>query len=96
MKIHLQLFLLSANKQINKCVSRLARRKFHHRTLRDASAPNYDCPPSVAAGFDICLKERTLVIRILFHRSIHQGSNAAAPVTPREPKFTKRGEDLSG
>jgi len=26
---------------------------------------------------------------------IHSGSNAA-PVTPREPKFTKRGEDLSG
>jgi len=26
----------------------------------------------------------------------HPRRNAAAPVTPREPKFTKRGEDLSG
>jgi len=32
----------------------------------------------------------------LIRRSHYPGSTAAAPVTPREPKFTKMGEDLTG
>jgi len=95
-------------KKLNKCVSRLARRKSHHTALVDAAVASSECPPTVAAGFDICFQERTtinrilfhrdsaLVIRTQFHRGIHARSNAAAPVTPREPIFTKRGEDLSG
>jgi len=85
----------------NKCISRLARRIPHHTALVNTAAPNSDCLPSLATGFDICLQECTLVIRILFHRDralviqillhrdIHPGSNAAAPMTPREPIFTK-------
>ena len=68
----------------------------HHTALVYTAAPNSDCPPSLAAGFDICFQERTLVIRILYeqiihillHRDIHPGSNAA-PLTPWEPIFTK-------
>jgi len=87
------------NCNINKCISKLARRKSHHTALVDTAARNSDCPPSVAASFDICFQERTLVIPILRtyehvvhisrHRDIYPGSNAA-PVTPREPIFTKR------
>jgi len=90
----------------NKCASRLARRIPHHTALVDTAAPSSNCPPSLAAGFDICFQERTLVVRILFHRhralviqillyrDIHPGSNAATPVTPLKPIFTK-GEKTS-
>ena len=43
--------LRQINEQINKCVSRLARRKSHRTALRDAVAPNSDCPASLAAKF---------------------------------------------
>jgi len=79
------------------CVSMLARRKSHHNTaLRDAAARNSECPSTVAASFNICFQERTYLIRTRFHRGIHARSNAVAPVSPREPIFTKMGEDLSG
>jgi len=59
----------------NKCVSRLARHKSHHRALSNAAAPI----PNTHA--------------MLRHTgagaAIHPGSNSAAPVTPRELKFTK-------
>jgi len=64
------------------------------RRYATPSPPIPTAPPSLAAGLDICLEERTLLIRTLFHRDIHPGNNAAA-VTPHEPKFTKMGEDLS-
>jgi len=32
--------------------------------------------------------------RSYYTAAIHPGSNAAAPVTPREPVFTERGQDL--
>ena len=48
----------------NKCVSRLARRILHHTALVDASAASSECPPTVAAGFDICAEECTSVVRI--------------------------------
>jgi len=50
--------------------------------LRDAAARNSDCPPSLT----ITGSHWMAPVR----RYVHPGSNAAAPVTPREPEFTKR------
>jgi len=71
---------------VNKCISELARCKSYHSALRDAAKPTSDCSPSVAADFDFCFEEPALLI----------SEGCAAAVTPRLPKFTKIGEDLSG
>jgi len=70
----------------NKSVSRLERRKSYHTALRYVAAPNSECPPSHGAQFRLPHCDFYIA---------HPGSNAAA-VTPRQPKFAKIGEDLSG
>jgi len=61
---------------LNKCVSRLVRRKSHHTALSSAAAPNSTQPrrPIPTAHCDFYIA--------------HLGSHTAA-VTPRQPKFTK-------
>jgi len=49
---------MKVTENVHKCVSSLARRIPHHMALVDTVAPNSDCPPSLAAGFDICFQER--------------------------------------
>jgi len=73
----------------NKCVSRLARHKYHHTALRYTATPNSEHPPSHGAQFQLPHCD------FLIFYIAHAGSNAAA-VTPHEPKFTKMAEDLSG
>jgi len=75
----------------NKCVSMLARRKSHHTPYASpvATAPDSQCPPGV--GHPYIIPNGQSVIPTLFRMGIHPGSNVAAPVTPRQPMFTKRG-----
>ena len=54
--------------------------------LRYAAALNSECPPDHGAQFRLPHCDFYIA---------HPGSYAAA-LTPREPKFTKMGEDLSG
>ena len=61
------------------------RRRLQFRLPHRATEPNSESPPSLAGSRRLHpVSDR-----------IHPGSNAAA-VTPREPKFTKMGEGLSG
>jgi len=89
--------ITTTRNKINKCVSRLARRKSHHTALSNAVASNSECPPTLAAGVGRRYVELA-------------GSGATAtgghhvcqfrlpdpevmpPVTPREPMpmFTKK------
>ena len=68
--------------RLNKCVGRLARRKSHHTAISNAAAPNSQRQPILFVDVQSVAEY------------IAKGN--AAPVTPREPKFIKRGEDLSG
>ena len=58
----------------------------HHTALSNAAALDYQCPPTVAA----VSKNSRAISRPPIR------TYAAAPVTAREPKCTKKGEDLSG
>jgi len=71
-------------KKSYKCVSRLARRLFHHTALSNVAAPDSQCTPTLAAFG----KPSRAVVRP------QARTYAAALVTLREPKFTKKGEDL--
>jgi len=49
----IEIFLLTylkSDKRTNKCISRLPRHIPHHTALSNATAPNSECPWSVAAG----------------------------------------------
>jgi len=81
-----------SKKKFKKCVSGLPRRKSHHTALSNAAACNSDCPPSVGSA-----RAPGAVGAVGWHQfpdafipEVMQTN--AAPVTPREPKFTKRGE----
>jgi len=84
----------------NKCVSRLAIRIPHHTALSNDAARN--SLPTVVT-IDDNRTNRRFNSGLFIHDGqqyppIHSGPTtyAAAPVTPHEPIFTKRGEDLSG
>jgi len=73
-----------------------ARRKSHHTALSNAAACNSQCPSTVVSIDDngtVHVLHLSVNIGMIWGSS---GSNATAPVTPREPIFTKREEDLSG
>jgi len=70
----------------NKCVSRLARCIPHHTDLSNAAACNSQCRTDLPTVW------RSKVCSV----AAYLPQSNAAPVTPREPIFTKRGEDLSG
>ena len=58
----------------------------HHTALSNAAAPDSQCPPTIAA---VGKNSRAIARPPAL-------TYAAAPVTAREPKFTKKGKDLSG
>jgi len=73
-----------------KKTSPSARRKSHHTALSNAAACNSQCPSTVVSIDDngtVHALHLSVNIGMIWGSS---GSNAAAPVTPREPIFTKR------
>lgn len=96
-------YIYTTEWKANKCVSRLAIYKSHLTALRDADAPNSNCPASLAADFDICFEEPTLLIpEVLPPQWLHTSQSSPkyektcyTPIPLTMPNFVAVGQTVS-